>query len=267
MAIQNLFNLPPHLIVNGLLHELEAVQVLDLSPCAQRLAGAAHRHIGVAAKTSLLHVAVTNANPGDDFVQSLGVSNRFQARAHVGLGHDLEQGRARAVQIDAGLVDKVLVQGLARVLFQMRTHETDRFFRLAQEKLHLTAHHHGDLKLADLVAFGQIGVEIIFSRKNAALRNLATHGQAKLNGALNCCAVHHWQGAGEGQIHSAGLGVGFGAKSGGGARENFALGGELGVGLKANHHLKAVDQGRGVWGSRTHAALPGRCVCHSLTPW
>ena len=38
MAVFDLLDLPAHLVVDGLLHELEAVEVLDLAAGAQRLA-------------------------------------------------------------------------------------------------------------------------------------------------------------------------------------------------------------------------------------
>jgi hypothetical protein len=50
VAVFDLVDLPAHFVVDGLLHELETVQVLDLAARAQRLAGLAHRHVGVAAE-------------------------------------------------------------------------------------------------------------------------------------------------------------------------------------------------------------------------
>ena len=58
-------------------HELETVEVFDFAPRSQGRSGLAHRHIGVAAKAALLHIAVTNADPGDDFVQFLGIGYRL----------------------------------------------------------------------------------------------------------------------------------------------------------------------------------------------
>ena len=117
VAVFDLFDLPAHFVVDGLLHELEAVQVLDFASRAQWRAGLAHRHVGVAAKRAFLHVAVTNANPGDDFVQLFGISHGFFARTNVGLGHDFKQGRAGAVQVNAALPDEVFVQRFAGIFF------------------------------------------------------------------------------------------------------------------------------------------------------
>ena len=124
-AVLNLLNLPAHLVVHGLLHKLEAVQVLDLAARAQRLAGLAHRDIGVAAKAAFLHVAVANTYPGDDLVQFFGVGHRLGGRTHVGLCDDFEQRCTGTVQVNSAHADEVFMQRLARVFFQMRAHQAN----------------------------------------------------------------------------------------------------------------------------------------------
>ena len=79
MAVFDLLDLPAHLVVDRLLHELETVQVFDLAPRAKLVAGLAHGHVGVAAEAAFLHVAVANTDPGDDFVQLFGVGHRLAA--------------------------------------------------------------------------------------------------------------------------------------------------------------------------------------------
>jgi hypothetical protein len=64
--------------------------------------GLAHRDVGVAAEAAFLHVAVADAQPHHQRVQRLGVFHGLGAGAHVGLGDDLQQRRAGAVQVDAG---------------------------------------------------------------------------------------------------------------------------------------------------------------------
>ena len=88
VAVFNLLDLPTHFVVDGLLHELETVEVFDLTTRAEFSPRFAHRHIGIASERTFLHVAIANANPCDDFVQLFGVSHGFVAAAHVGLGHD-----------------------------------------------------------------------------------------------------------------------------------------------------------------------------------
>ena len=130
----------------------------------------------------------------------------------------------------------------------MRAHQAHgflhRFFGFAffDKENHLAAHDHGVLKLAGLVALGQVGVEIVFARKLAFFSDFCAYGQAELNRAFDGGLIHHRQGAGQGQIGGAGLGIGLGAKSGAGAAEDFALRGELGVGFKADDDFVALDQ-------------------------
>ena len=122
-AVLDQRDLAAHLEVDRLLHEAEAVQVLDLAAGAERLARAAHRHVRVAAEAAFLHVAVADADPADERVQRLRVGDRLVRAAQVRLGHDLEQRRAGAVEVDAGHAVEVLVQALARVLLEVRARE------------------------------------------------------------------------------------------------------------------------------------------------
>jgi len=65
-------------------------------------------------------IAVAYADPADEPVQCLRVRDRFFGAAQLGLGHDLEQRRAGAVEIDTGHPMEVFVQRLAGILFEMR---------------------------------------------------------------------------------------------------------------------------------------------------
>ena len=82
-----------------------------------------HRDVGVAAEAAFLHVAVADADPAHQRVQRLRVGDRLVGAAHVGLGDDLEQRRAGAVEVDAGHAVEVLVQRLAGVLLEVRARE------------------------------------------------------------------------------------------------------------------------------------------------
>ena len=255
VAVFDLVDLPTHFVVDGLLHELEAVQVLDLAACAQLATGLAHRHVGITPEAAFLHVAVANADPGDDFVQFFGVGHGLFAAAHVGLGHDFQQRGACAVQVNARLAPaisdgrsqaRVFVQRLARVFFEVGTLQAHGFanglFAHFQEERHLAALHYGDLKLADLVALGQVGVEVVFARKNAALGDVRVDGQAEFDGSFYGADVHHGQRAGQGHVHRTSLRVGLGTKRYRGTAEDLALGRELGVCFEADDDFVALDE-------------------------
>jgi hypothetical protein len=49
----------------------------------------------------------------------------------------------------------------------------------------LAALHHRDLVLADLVALGQVGVEVVLAREDATAAPRGAHGQAEADGALD----------------------------------------------------------------------------------
>jgi hypothetical protein len=124
-AILDQLDLPAHLEVDGLLHEPEAVQVLDLAARAELVRPAAHRDVGVAAEAAFLHVAVADADPAHERVQRLRVRDRFVGASKLGLGDDLEQRRAGAIEVDAAHAVEVFVQRLAGVLLEMRAREVD----------------------------------------------------------------------------------------------------------------------------------------------
>ena len=68
-AVVDQRDLPADFELDRLLHEAEAVEVLDLAPRAERgRARAAHRDIGIAAEVAFLHVAVADADPLDEVV-------------------------------------------------------------------------------------------------------------------------------------------------------------------------------------------------------
>ena len=171
-----------------------------------------------------MHVAVAHPQPDHQRVQGLGVFHGLCGRAHVGLGDDFQERRAGPVEVNAALALIVIVQTFARVFFEVRARELHRVRLTIVHEVHATTLHHGGLELADLVALGQIGVEVVFARKDRHRRDVRTERQAQTNGALDGPLVHHRQGAGQGQVHSAGLCIGRRAKGRAGATEDLAQG-------------------------------------------
>ncbi len=158
------------------------------------------------------------------------------------------------------------MKALAGVFFEVRAHEAHGLLFVAKEEAHRAALHHRDLVLADLVALGQVGVEVVLAREDAPLGDVRAHGQTQADGAGHGLTVHHGQGAGQGQVHRAGLGVGLGTESGGRAAEDLGLGGELGVRLEADHDFVALHQQGGGW--LAHVQNPaGVLVCQSVACW
>ena len=148
-----------------------------------------------------MHVAVANAQPHHQGVQRARVLHRFDAGTHVGLGHDFQQRGARAVEVDAGLTGVVLVQRLTSVFFQMGAGELHGVFFVAHKKPNVPALHHRRFVLADLIALGQIRIEVVLACKDALFGHLGIHRQTETNGAFHRAFVHHRQGAGQSQIN------------------------------------------------------------------
>ena len=99
------------------------------------------------------------------------------------------------------------------------------------------AQHHRLLILADLVALGQIRVEVVLAGKDGDRCDLRADGQPETDGMLDRLPIEHRQGAGQTQVHGAGLGVGLGPESGGGPGKDLGPGQELGMDFQPDHHF------------------------------
>jgi hypothetical protein len=175
-------------------------------------------------------------------VQRLRIRHRLGGRTHLGLGHDLEQRHAGTVEVDARHAVEVLVQRLARVLFEVRAGQVHRLdVGLALLRLHdegqRAALHDRDLVLADLVALGEVRVEVVLAREDAARRDGRADREAELDRARDGAAVEHGQGARQREIDHARLRVGFGAKRRRRAREDLARRRELRMRFQPDHHF------------------------------
>src|SRR5690606_6617335 len=101
-AVFDELNLAPRLVLDGALEKPERVEVLDFAPRAEfGLPFWTYRNVGVATERAFLHIAVANTQPHHQRMQGASVGNGLGCRAHLGLGHNLKQGRACTVQVDA----------------------------------------------------------------------------------------------------------------------------------------------------------------------
>ena len=66
--------------------------------------------------------------------------------------------------------------------------------------------------LGDLVAFGQIRVEVVLAGPHGQGVDAAAAGQAHLDGVFHGFDVGHGQGAGHAQAHGTDQGIGLGAE-------------------------------------------------------
>ncbi len=154
-------DLPLDFELNGALHVAERVEVLQLGLDA-KLFGAdrAHRHVGVAAQASLLHVAVVDADGDEHGAEAGKAFGGFGGRAQVGLADDLYQGHTAAVevQVRAGVgVGKAFVQRLAGILFHVDAGDAYAAGAAAGLELHGTARGERPVVLGNLIPLGRSG--------------------------------------------------------------------------------------------------------------
>ena len=83
-----------------------------------------------------------------------------------------------------------------------------RFTRLAQAHVEVAVVANRGFVLGNLVALGQVGVEVVFAGKQVVAPNLAVGGQAHFHGKLHRRAVHLGQGAGVAEGDDREVGVG-----------------------------------------------------------
>src|SRR5205823_1355031 len=96
-------DLAARLVFDRLHDEPDRVQILDLAARAKRRAWMAHRDVAVATQGALLHVAVAGAEVAQDRAQLAEVDPGLLGAPEIGLGDNLHQPDAGAVQIDIGL--------------------------------------------------------------------------------------------------------------------------------------------------------------------
>ena len=221
------------------------------------LALAADRDVHIGAQIALLHVAVAGAQIDQDGADLLDVSHGLFGRTDVRTRHDLHQGRAGAVQVDIALGRRQVVDQLARILFQMQPLDAD-----VEERTVLGFHldhtlaDDREIELADLIAGGQVGVEIVLPVELAAPVDLRIEAQAGADGLFDTVAVQGRQHAGETGVDQRHLLVRACAEADSSARKQLGLRGHLGVDFQAHDDFPsagaALDEfGRG-----------GGCVGH-----
>jgi hypothetical protein len=140
------------------------------------------------------------------------------------------------------------VDRLAGILFEVGAGQVDAMGHLADEELDRSALDHRRFVLADLVALGQVGIEVVLAREDRKRRDRGADREAEADGPLDRAAIGDRQGAGQGEVDRRRLGVGRGAERGRGAAEDLRAGRELGVGLDADHDLVAADERRAAHG-------------------
>ena len=87
----------------------------------------------------------------------------------------------------------------------------------------------GLVELADLVALGEIGIEVVFAGEDGGVVDPEIERLGGLDGEFDGLAVEHGQGSGHAEADRADVGVGLGAEDVGAGAEDLGLGEQLHV--------------------------------------
>ena len=126
----------------------------------------------------------------------------------------------------------------AGVFLHVDAPDADALPRAADLDLDLAVLGDGQFVLGDLVALGQVGVEIVLAREAALAGDGAAGGERHAQGVVHHGPVEHGQHPRHAQADRADVGVGRRTELGRTAAENLGSGLELGVNLKTDDGFK-----------------------------
>jgi hypothetical protein len=201
------------------------------------LAHRTHGHVGVAAERALLEVAVVHAQEHEHVAQLAEVGLGLGGAAQLGLAHDLDERRARAVEVHhGGRAAPGAVQVLGGVFLHVDAREVHRLLLVSHLEGELPAQVQRVLELGDLVALGEVRIEVILAVEAALAAHVAAQRQPRDGGQLHGALVGHGQRTGKPEAHRTHVRVGLRTVRGGAAAE------ELAVRLELRVHLEADDR-------------------------
>src|SRR5258705_12941949 len=247
-----------------LLDERERVDVLHLGAGAERgFPRAPHRDVGVDPQTALLHVAIGNADVLEQLLQGLEVRARFRRRTQIGATDDLDERHARTIEIDRGRFGEPIVNGLAGVFLDVQP--DDRGVddaALGREEREGAVGGERLIELRDLVALGEIGIEIILARKDALRMHRAAECERAADGETDGGAVGGGQCARQAETDGADLRVGRRTERRGAAAEHLGLRAELHVRLEPDDRFP-THQASSVAGTTRSSAYAASIISSS----
>ena len=127
------------------------------------------------------------------------------------------------------------MHGLACVFFHVRTGYVDGFHIVADYDFQFAVFDNRQIQLADLIAFGQVGIEVVFAVEHVFPVDFRIQSQTQFDGFFNDFTVHYRQYARQRAFHYAGVRVGFCAECGRCAAEDFGFGVQLDVDFQADY--------------------------------
>src|SRR5213082_1098029 len=129
-------------------------------------------------------------------------------------------------------------------------------YQISQYELPLATGGERQFVLGNLVALGEVGVEIVFASEAGMVVDRAVQGERGAHGHLDGALVEHGQSAGEAEADGTDIGVGRIAEASGAAAEDFCAREELDVDFQADDRLVFREHvggdGGGLWSGFRH---------------
>lgn len=138
------------------------------------------------------------------------------------------------------------MQAFASIFFNVYPVEADISFNAVNLYRHNAVFTNRRCMLAYLVAFGQVGVKIIFAGKIVVLFDTAIQCKAQPDSKFHCLLIHLWQSAGVRQSNRAYVGIGLAAKCSAVAAKQLAFCEQLGMHFKPDNCLVFVINHQGI---------------------
>ena len=180
-----------------------------------------------------------------DLPQSGKVGRGFARTSEVGLADDLHEGHARAVEIDVtqvGIVTGFVMDRLAGFFLEMDPPKPDETGSIFPLRFSMPPYREmgfaRPVVLRDLVALGQVRIEVILAGKGTGFGNVTLNGQRHANGVFDGAAVQYGQDAGHAQADGTHAGIGLPTEGHGASTEDLRVRQELGRALPARLLLR-----------------------------
>ncbi len=189
-----------------------------------------------AAQRALLHVHVADAELAQRHAQQVQPLARLLGRVDVRLGDDLGQRRAAAVVVDDRRIRAVDAPGLPHV------HQLGRVLlevdAVQAHVAQMTAAAQRDVVLGDLVALGEVGIEVVLAVEDRPRGDLAVERQTHHQPVVDRLRVDGRQRARKPEADRARARVGLLAEAQLAAAEHLRVRVELDVDLQADDGLE-----------------------------
>jgi hypothetical protein len=195
------------------------------------LADWTQRQVGFAPETPLFHVAVTDLEIHEDIAKASQVGDDLVGRSHIRFGHNLQQRRAGTIEVDDADACSRAMDILTGILFQVGTSNPHALVRLSGRDINPAMFADRRLVLGNLIAFREIGIEVMLPRKSVVLADPAIQGKTRPDSHLDRSPVDDRKAAWESEADGAGLTVGRQAEHRPTSAKHLRLRSQLGMDL------------------------------------